>query len=89
MTLKSSTLYGNDSTTEKPVRWEKTLMKDEREERKGTIMGHIFMTIFSWLATVGMVLVIMWGMSILDPQGQGFFQSSAKRHVKRPNNPST
>ena len=39
-------------------------MKDEREERKGTIMDHVtFMTIFSLLATVGMVLVIMWGMS--------------------------
>jgi hypothetical protein len=54
-------------------------MKDEREERKGTIMDHMtFMTIFSSLATVGMVLVIMWGMSTVgDPQGQGSFQSSA------------
>jgi len=37
----------------------------------------LFMTIFSLLATVGMVLVIMWGMSTLAPQGQGSFQSSA------------
>ena len=53
-------------------------MADEQEERKGTIMDHMtFMTIFSSLATVGMVLVIMWGMSTLAPQGQGSFQSSA------------
>jgi hypothetical protein len=53
-------------------------MKDEREERKGTIMDHMtFMTIFSLLATVGMVLVTTWGMSTVDPQGQGSFQSSA------------
>ena len=46
-------------------------MKDDREERKGAIMGHItFTTIFSMLATVGMVLLIMWGMSTVDPQGQ-------------------
>jgi hypothetical protein len=53
-------------------------MADGQEERKGTIMDHMtFMTIFSSLATVGMVLVIMWGMSTLAPQGQGSFQSSA------------
>ncbi|MGH7182977.1 MAG: hypothetical protein ACREJN_13495 [Nitrospiraceae bacterium] len=41
-------------------------------------MDHMtFMTIFSLLATVGMILVIMWGMSTLAPQGQGSFQSSA------------
>ena len=41
-------------------------------------MDHVtFMTISSSLATVGMVLVIMWGMSTVDPQGQGSFQSSA------------
>jgi len=35
-------------------------MADEQEERKGTIMDHMtYMTIFSSLATVGMVLVIM------------------------------
>jgi hypothetical protein len=34
-------------------------------------MDHMtYMTIFSSLATVGMVLVIMWGMSTVDPQGQ-------------------
>ena len=53
-------------------------MADEREERKGTIMSQmLFMTIFSLLATVGMVLVIIWGMSTVDPQSQGSFQSSA------------
>jgi hypothetical protein len=68
MTLKSSQLYGNDSTIEKPVRWGTNLHEDEREERKGAIMDHMtFMTIFSLLATVGMVLVIMWGMSAFQP----------------------
>jgi hypothetical protein len=34
-------------------------------------MDHMtYMTIFSSLATVGMVLLIMWGMSNVDPQGQ-------------------
>ena len=43
-------------------------MKNEREERKGTIMDHMtFMTIFSLLATLGMVLVIMLGMSAFQP----------------------
>ena len=37
----------------------------------------LFMTIFSLLTTVGMVLAIMSGMSTVDPQGQGSFQSSA------------
>lgn len=70
MTLKSSQLYGNDSTIEKPVRWG-TNLSDEREERKGTSMDHMtFTTIFSLLTTVGMVLLIMSGMSIVDPQGQ-------------------
>jgi hypothetical protein len=77
MTQKSSQRYGNDSTTEKPVRLG-TNLKDEREERKGAIMDHMtFMTIFSLLATVGMVLVILWGMSTVDPQGQGSFQPAA------------
>ena len=71
MTLKSSQLCGNDSTTEKPVDGEQTLVKNEREERKGTIMDHMtFTTIFSLLITMGMVLLIMWGMSNVDPQGQ-------------------
>jgi hypothetical protein len=34
-------------------------------------MDHMtFTTIFSSLTTVGMVLLIMWGMSNVDPQGQ-------------------
>lgn len=57
---------------------EQTLMADEQEERKGAIMDHMtFMTIFSLLAMVGMVLVIMGGMSIVGPHRQGSFQSSA------------
>ena len=41
-------------------------------------MDHMtFTTIFSLVATVGMVLVITWGMSTVDPQGQGCFQTSA------------
>jgi hypothetical protein len=67
MTLKSSKLYENDSTTEKPVRLG-TNLSDEREERKGTSMDHMtFTTIFSLLATVGMVLLIMLGMSAFQP----------------------
>src|SRR6185436_2679363 len=70
MTLKASQLYGSDSTTEKPVEGG-TNRNDEREERKGTIMDHMtFTTIFSLLTTMGMVLLIMWGMSTVDPQGQ-------------------
>jgi len=35
-------------------------------------MGHtIFMTVFSSLVTVGMVLLIMWGMSNVDPRRKG------------------
>ena len=61
-------------------------MADAPEERKGTIMDHMtFMTIFSLVATVGMVLVITWGMSTVDPQGQGCFQTSASgRFGERP-----
>ena len=71
MTQKSSQRYGNDSTTEKPVRWG-TNPNDESEERMGTIMDHMtFTTIFSLLTTMGMALLIMWGMSNVDPQGQG------------------
>jgi hypothetical protein len=34
-------------------------------------MDHMtFTTIFSLLTTMGMVLLIMWGMSNVDPQGQ-------------------
>ena len=36
-------------------------------------MGHtIFMTVFSSLVTVGMVLLIMWGMSNVDPRRKGY-----------------
>ena len=44
-----------------------------QKKGKGTIMDHMtFMTIFSLVATVGMVLVITWGMSNVDPHGQGW-----------------
>ena len=43
-------------------------MKNEREERKGTSMDHMtYMTIFSLLATMGMVLLIMGDMSAFQP----------------------
>jgi len=43
-------------------------MADEQEERKGTIMDQmLFMTVFSLLATVGMVLLIMLGMNAFQP----------------------
>jgi hypothetical protein len=43
-------------------------VKNEREERKGTSMDHMtFTTIFSLLTTVGMVLLITWGMSAFQP----------------------
>ena len=44
-------------------------MEDEREERKSTTMSHtILLAIFSPLATVGMVLVVMWSMSAAGPR---------------------
>lgn len=81
MTLKASQLYGNDSTTEKPVGWG-TNLNDEREERKGTIMDHMtFTTIFSLVTTMGMVLLVMWGMSNVDPQGQ---REAAQQSINLP-----
>ena len=60
-------------------------MADEPEERKGTIMDHMtFMTIFSLLATVGMVLVITWGMSTVDPHGQGWEKRVAEYQTQDP-----
>ncbi len=42
-------------------------------------MGHtIFMTVFSSLVTVGMVLLIMWGMSNVDPHGKGYGQDNSE-----------
>jgi len=42
-------------------------------------MGHtIFMTVFSSLVTVGMVLLIMWGMSNVDPHGKGYSQDNSE-----------
>jgi len=38
-------------------------------------MGHtIFMTVFSSLVIVGMVLLIIWGMSNVDPRRKGYGQ---------------
>ena len=52
---------------------EQALSECEREERKGTVMGHtIFLVVFSSLVTVGMVLLIMWGMSNVDPRRKGY-----------------
>jgi hypothetical protein len=47
-----------------------------------TTMSHIaFMTIFSPLVTVGMVLVIMWSMSTVDPHFQAYGkESNEQRH---------
>ena len=57
-------------------------MADEREERKGTIIDHMtFITIFSSLLTVGMVLVIMWGMSKVDPWPR-MLPIVGKRHIR-------
>ena len=47
-------------------------------------MSHIvFMTIFSPLVTVGMVLVIMWGMSTVDPHFNGYGkENNEQRHSR-------
>ncbi|MGH7220338.1 MAG: hypothetical protein ACREI1_08425, partial [Nitrospiraceae bacterium] len=43
---------------------EQDSLEDEREERKGTNMGDtVILAIYFPLIIVGMVLVIMWGMS--------------------------
>jgi hypothetical protein len=43
---------------------EQASLEDEREERKGTNMGDtVILAIYFPLVIVGMVLVIMWGMS--------------------------
>ena len=43
---------------------EQASLEDEREERKGTNMGDtLILAIYFPLIIVGMVLVIMWGMS--------------------------
>jgi hypothetical protein len=42
-------------------------------------MGHtIFMTVFSSLVTVGMVLLIIWGMSNVDPHRRGYGQDNSE-----------
>jgi len=42
-------------------------------------MGHtIFMTVFSSLVTVGMVLLIIWGMSNVDPRRRGYGQDNSE-----------
>ncbi|MBC7837677.1 MAG: hypothetical protein H7Y39_03410 [Nitrospiraceae bacterium] len=47
-------------------------------------MDHMtYMTIFSSLATVGMVLLIMWGMSNVDPQGETINLAWASASYKR------
>lgn len=42
-------------------------------------MGYtIFMVVFSSLATVGMVLLIMWGMSNVDPHRKGYGKDNSE-----------
>lgn len=42
-------------------------------------MGYtIFMAVFSSLATVGMVLLIMWGMSNVDPRRKGYGKENSE-----------
>lgn len=42
-------------------------------------MGHtLFMTVFSSFVTVGMVLLIMWGMSNVDPRRKGYGKDNSE-----------
>lgn len=51
---------------------EQASLEDEREERKDTNMGDTLMlAIYFPLVVVGMVLVIMWGMSAAGRVEQG------------------
>ena len=59
----------------------KERFRHEREERKGTNMGHslIFATIYVPLFTVGLVLVIMWGMSNAGSNRKGYGQDESEQ----------
>jgi len=59
---------------------EEASLADEREERKDTIMGDTLMlAIYFPLVIVGMVLVIMWGMSAAGPRRNGYGQDQNER----------
>ena len=55
-------------------------MQDEREERKSTLMAHtIFLAIFSPLATVGMMLAVMWSMSAAGMPRKEYGQDTSEQ----------
>jgi hypothetical protein len=59
---------------------EQASLEDEREERKDTNMGDTLMlAIYFPLVIVGMVLVIMWGMSAAGPRRNGYAQDESER----------
>ena len=54
--------------------------EDEREERKGTNMGDtVILAIYFPLIIVGMVLVIMWGMSNAGSNRKGYGQDESEQ----------
>ena len=59
---------------------EQASLEDEREERKGTNMGNtVMLAIYFPLVIVGMVLVIIWGMSVVGPGRNGFGQDESEQ----------
>ena len=59
---------------------EEASLADEREERKDTNMGDTLMlAIYFPLVIVGMVLVIMWGMSAAGPRRNRYGQDQNER----------
>ena len=59
---------------------EEASLADEREERKDTNMGDTLMlAIYFPLVIVGMVLVIMWGISAAGPRRNGYGQDQNER----------
>ena len=61
--------------------FEQASLEDEREERKGTNMGDtIILAICFPLVIVGMVLVIMWGMSAAGSRRTGCSLGESKQN---------
>ena len=59
---------------------EQASLEDEREERKATNMGDTLMlAVYFPLVIVGMVLVIMWGMSAAGPRRTGYGRDESER----------
>ena len=59
---------------------EHTSLEDEREERQGTNMGNTVILAISFpLVIMGMVLVIMWGMSAAGPHRKGYGHGENER----------